>query len=133
MKTSIKSLASALLLGLMFYSSSFAIDDHSQKKKFSVAVFPAADASKLWLCLEKHQADQAVSLQLVNQQGDVLYQEVLLSKRSKKQSCHQKFDTSQLPDGNYTFRIVSGMYSEIVSFKLETPVIETPSRFIAIK
>lgn len=133
MKTSLKSLASAFLLGLLLCTSASATDDTTQKKKFAVVVFPAANASTLWLCLEKYQSEQAVNLQLVNEQGNVLYEEVLLGKRSKKKACRQRFDTSQLPDGTYTFRIVSGIYSENVSFKLATPVVETPSRFIALQ
>ena len=84
MKTSLKSIASAFLLGLMLSTSVSAIDDTTQKKKFAVAVFPAANSSTLWLCLEKYQSEQAVNLQLVSERGDVLYEEVMLGKRSKK-------------------------------------------------
>ena len=129
-----KSLASALLLALTVSSSVLATDDdHSQKKVFSVAVFPTLDASRLWVCLEKYQAENAVSLTLVSQQGEVLYQEVLMGKRSKHNACRQKFDISQLADGDYTFHIVAGTQKETITFHLATPTNPTPTRLVAIK
>lgn len=133
MKTSIQLFASALLLGVTLSSSVMAIDDHTQKKVFAVAIFPTLDASKLWLCLEKYQAENTVKLTLVSQQGEVLHQEILMGKRSKNNACRQQFDISQLPDGDYTFQIVAGTQKETIVFHLATPAKQAPTRFIAIK
>ncbi len=133
MKTSIKSLASALFLTVSLSSSVLATDDHGQKKVFGVAVFPTIDASKLWVVLEKYQSENTVNLQLVNQRGDVLHQEILLGKRSRKNACRQQFDISQLPDGNYKFQITAGAQKEEIQFQLGTPARQEPTRLIAIK
>ncbi len=133
MKTSIKSLASALFLTLALSSSVLATDDHGQKKVFGVAVFPTVDASKLWVVMEKYQAESTVNLVLFDQYGDVLHQEILLGKRSKRNACRQQFDISQLPDGNYRFQITAGAQKEEISFQLGTPAKQEPTRLIAIK
>lgn len=133
MKTSIKSLANTLFLTVALSSAALAIDDHGQKKAFSVAVFPTVDASKLWVVLEKHQAENTVNLQLVNQRGEVLHQEILLGKRSRQNACRQQFDISQLPDGNYMFQITAGTQKEEIPFQLGTPTKPEPTRLIAIK
>ena len=133
MKTSIKSLVSAFFLTVVLSSSVLAIDDHGHKKIFGVAVFPTVDASKLWVVLEKYQAENTVSLQLLNQRGEVLHQEILLGKRSRQNACRQQFDISQLPDGNYTFQITAGNQKEEILFQLGTPARQEPTRLIAIK
>ena len=132
MKTSIKSLASALFLTVALSTSVLAIDDHGHKKVFGVAIFPTVDASKLWVVLEKYQAENTVNLQLVNQRGEVLHQEILLGKRSRQNACRQQFDISQLPDGNYTFQITAGNQKEEIPFQLGTPTRQEPTRLIAI-
>ena len=137
MKTSIKLLASALFLALTVSVASpvLADDPHSPNKVFAVAMFPSADASKLWLHLEKYQVENRVQLELVNERGYVLFSETLPGKSSKQNSYRQPFDISQLGDGNYTFRISAGGQREEISFKLSTPTLEaiTPARLIAIK
>jgi hypothetical protein len=133
MKTSIKSLAGALLLTLVLSSSVLATDDHGQKRVFGVAVFPTVDASKLWVVLEKYQSENTVNLVLLNQHGDVLHQEIVLGKRSRRNACRQQFDISQLPDGNYKFQITAGNQKEEISFQLGTPAKQQPTRLIAIK
>jgi flagellar hook assembly protein FlgD len=133
MKTFIKSLVSALFLTVALYSPILAIDDHGHKKVFGVAVFPTVDASKLWVVLEKYQSENTVNLQLVNQRGEVLHQEILLGKRSRQNACRQQFDISQLPDGNYKFQITAGTQKEEIQFQLGTPAKQEPTRLIAIK
>jgi hypothetical protein len=132
MKTSIKSLVSALFLTIALSSSVLATDDHGQKKVFGVAVYPTVDASKLWVVLEKYQSESAVNLVLLDQYGGVLHQEILLGKRSKRNACRQQFDISQLPDGNYTFQITAGTQKEEIPFQLGTPAKQEPTRLIAI-
>lgn len=133
MKTFIKSLASALFLTVALSSSVLATDDNGQKKVFGVAVFPTVDASKLWVVMEKYQAETTVSLTLYDQYGGVLHQEILLGKRSKKNACRQQFDISQLPDGKYRFQVTAGNQKEEIPFQLGTPTKQEPTRLIAIK
>ena len=139
MKTSIKTLAGAFLLALTVstLSPASASDDKHNKSNqaFAAAMFPAANASKLWLCLEKYQTENRVQLTLVNEKGDVLYDEIVSGKNSKRKTFRQQFDMNQLGDGNYTFRISAGSQTEEVTFKLATPNLEdtTPTRLVAIK
>ncbi|GAB4029305.1 hypothetical protein [Spirosoma gilvum] len=136
MKTSIKLLSSALLLALTVSvaTPALAIDDHSNAKTFSAAMFPAADASKLWLCLEKYQSANKVRLELVNERGNVVFDEIVAGKNSKRKTLRQQFDMSQLADGTYTFRLSAGAQTEEFAFKLATPdVSASPSRLVAIK
>jgi hypothetical protein len=137
MKTSSKLLASALLLALTVSISSpvLADDHHSQNKVFAAAMFPAANNSKLWLCLEKYKSESKINLTLVNERGDVLFQETVCGKNSKQNAYRQQFDMSELGDGTYTFRITAGSQKEERSFKLTTPTMEAiqPTRLIAIK
>ena len=136
MKTSLKVLASALLLAVTAsVSSPVLADDHkSQNKVFSAAMFPAANANKLWLCLEKFKSENKVDLTLISDKGEVLFQEVLCGKNSKQNAYRQQFDMSDLKDGNYTFRISAGTQKEEFSFKLTTPAVEAiqPTRLVAI-
>lgn len=137
MKTSIKLLASALLIAVMTsISSPVSADDHkSQNKVFSAAMFPAANANKLWLCLEKYKAENKIDLMLISDKGEVLFQETLCGKNSKQNAYRQQFDMSELKDGNYTFRVTAGTQKEEFAFKLTTPAVEAiqPTRLIAIK
>ncbi|AKD56865.1 hypothetical protein [Spirosoma radiotolerans] len=137
MKTSIKLLASALFVALtVSVSSPVLADDHkSQNKVFSAAMFPAANANKLWLCLEKYKAENKINLTLISEKGETLFQEVLCGKNSKLNAYRQQFDMGALTDGNYTFRITAGTQKEEFSFKLITPAVEAiqPTRLIAIK
>ncbi|MVM38400.1 hypothetical protein GO730_13790 [Spirosoma sp. HMF3257] len=135
MKTSIKLLASAFVFALTISAStpSFATDGHPQNKAFAAVVFPSANASKLWVCLEKYQSENKITLQLLNQRGDVLFNEILCGKNSKQNAFRQQFDMNELGDGNYTFRITAGDQREDISIKLATPSLEAPTRLIAIK
>ena len=137
MKTSVKLLASALLFVLSVSVSSpvQASDDKTQAKSFAVAMFPATAASKLWLCVERYQSEKRITLELLNEQGQVLFEEIVCGKNSKQNGYRQQFDMSQLTDGNYRFRIVAGSQKEEFAFKLSTPAMQTiqPARLIAIK
>ncbi len=138
MKTSIKLLASALLLTLTVSVSSHAMagDDKIQAKAFKAVVFPSANASKLWLCLEKYQSEPRITLALINtSSGEVLFQETVSGRNSKQKAYRQQFDISQLADGVYTFRVLAGTQVEEHKVTLSTPVPETtqPTRLIAIK
>lgn len=135
MKTSLKLLASALLFALTTSTSipSFATDGTPQHKAFAAVVFPSINASKLWVCLEKYQSENKITLQLLNEKGDILFNEVLCGKNSKQNAFRQQFDMNELGDGNYTFRITAGDQKEDISVKLATPSLEAPTRMIAIK
>ncbi|GAB3992868.1 hypothetical protein GCM10028807_26700 [Spirosoma daeguense] len=137
MKTTVKMLASAILLALTVsvVTPALADDGNSQKKVFAAAVFPAADMTKMWIYLEKYKSENKVNLELVSEKGEVLFQETLLRKNSKRNACRQQFDMSQLGDGTYIFRITAGTQVEEVSFKLSTPALTKPMpiRQIAIK
>ncbi|MVM31600.1 hypothetical protein GO755_16250 [Spirosoma sp. HMF4905] len=135
MKTSIKFLASAFVFALTISASApvFATDGHPQNKAFAAVVFPSINASKLWLCLEKYQSENKITLQLINERGDVLFNEILCGKNSKQNAFRQQFDMNELGDGNYTFRITAGDQKEDISIKLATPSLEAPTRLIAIK
>ncbi|RIV22572.1 hypothetical protein DYU11_16300 [Fibrisoma montanum] len=135
MKTFAKSTIGALLVAMSVSVSSFAVDDDlTQKKSFGVAMFPAADPSKLWMCLEKYKPGSKIELQLTNEKGEVMFREVLPAKGGKKNGFRQQFDLSQIGDGRYTFRISDGIQTEERTFKLSTPTIrETlPSRQITM-
>lgn len=126
MKTPFKLIVSALLLSLTVSVSSpaLAVDDHTTKKAFAVAMFPSVDASKIWLCLEKHKPEEKVTLELVNDQGQILFQEVVMGRGNKKKNaCRQQFDMSQLSDGKYLFRISADSQKEEIAFKLATPTV----------
>ncbi|QMW00506.1 hypothetical protein [Spirosoma foliorum] len=135
MKTTIKLLASAFAVALTISTStvSFATDGSPKQKAFAAVVFPSANASKIWVCLEKYQSENKITLQLVNQKGDVLFDEVICNKNSKDRAVRQQFDVNELGDGNYTFRITAGDQKEEISVKLATPSVEAPTRMIAIK
>lgn len=136
MKTSFKLLASAFVVSCMVsVSSPVRADDHkSQNKVFAAVMFPAAKNSKLWLCLEKYKSENKIELALVNERGDILFQEVVSGKNSKRNAYRQQFDLSELSDGTYTFRISAGSQKEERTFKLTTPAVEAiqPTRLIAI-
>lgn len=137
MKTSVKLLASALLFALSVSVSSpvRAGDDKIQAKAFAAAMFPATAASKVWLCMDKYQTEKKITLELLNEQGQVLFEEIVCSKNSKQKGYRQQFDMSELTDGNYTFRLMAGSQKEEFAFKLSTPTMQTiqPARLIAIK
>jgi hypothetical protein len=142
MKTPLKLLASALLLSLTVSVSSPVQagddktgDDKTQAKAFAAAMFPATAASKVWLCMDKYQKEKKVTLELLNEQGQVLFEEIVCGRNSKQKGYRQQFDMSQLADGNYTFRIAAGTQKEEFAFKLSTPTMQTiqPTRLIAIK
>ncbi len=137
MKTSFKLLASALLLSLTVAvtSPAMATDDKTQTKAFAVVMYPATDASKLWLNLEKYQSESKITLTMLDEHGQILFQETVCGKNSKQNAYRQQFDMSQLKDGTYTFHISAGSQKEEHIFKLSTPALEAtqPIRLIAIK
>ncbi|SFD33815.1 flagellar hook assembly protein FlgD [Spirosoma endophyticum] len=136
MKTSIKLIASALLLTISLSVSSFGKgqDDHLTKA-FVAAMFPANNTSKLWLCLEKYKPEEKVTLEVVNEKGQVMFQEIVSGKSRKKSAIRQQFDMSEIPDGTYTFRVSAESQKEEFTFKLATPNLEVnqPIRLVAIK
>lgn len=137
MKTSIKLTASALLLTLSVLSAlpGLSQDDYYTEKAFAVVMYPAAAESKLWLCLEQYKPGEKVSLELLDQKGQVVFNEKISGRARKRNVYRQQFDMSQLADGVYTFRISSVSQKEEHTFNLSTPTIQQtlPTRLIAIK
>ena len=136
MKTSFKSIATALFLTLsvLFSLPGMSQGDSSTDKAFAVVMYPATAESKLWLSLEQYKPNEKVKLELVNQKGQVLFQETVALRSKKRNAYHQQFDMSQLGDGKYTFRVSSESQQEEHTFKLSTPNLEQtlPTRLVAI-
>ncbi|GAB3978826.1 hypothetical protein GCM10028806_42800 [Spirosoma terrae] len=136
MKTSIKVLASAFafFVSVSVSSFGFAQGDQPEQKGFALAMFPSSQPSKVWLCLEKYKADNKISVQLVDENGQVMFQEALPTKGGKRNGYRQQFDLSDIKDGKYTFRITDGNQIEERTFKLSTPNIEQqlPARHISM-
>ncbi len=101
-------------------------DNRSVQKSFAVALFPARTTCKLWLCLEKYKPADRISVELVDQRGQVLHREVLPAKGGQRNGFRQQFDMSQVGDGNYAFRVSNGVQTEQIPFTLSTPVVEEP-------
>ncbi|MFD2569864.1 hypothetical protein ACFSUS_04415 [Spirosoma soli] len=136
MKTFLKSTLSTLLLAAIVSVSlpGLAQDDLSSTKSFAAAMFPAADASKLWLHLEKYKPEDKISVELYNERGKILYHGVLPKKSNKRNSFRQQFDMSQISDGKYTFRVTGGSQTQEMTFKLTTPTLTEalPNRLISM-
>ncbi|WP_338874630.1 hypothetical protein WBJ53_03330 [Spirosoma sp. SC4-14] len=135
MKTSLKFFASAFAFLLsVSVSFGFTEGDQPQEKAFAIAMFPANGESKVWLCLEKYKANDKISVELVNEKGQVMFHEALPGKGGKRNGYRQQFDLSQVGDGNYTFRISNGNQVEERTFKLSTPTLEQqmPVRLISM-
>ena len=97
-------------------------------------MFPAADASKVWLHLEKYKTDEKINLELIDEKGKVIYRETLPKKSGKSNSFRQQFDMSQIGDGKYTFRLSAGTQSQDMTFRLTTPTLteQLPMRLISM-
>lgn len=136
MRTSIKLTISALSLAfsLLYSLPGMSQDTYYTEKSFAVAMYPALENSKLWLTLEQYKPEEKLSVELVDQQGKLLYNETLSGKLRKRNAYRQSFDMSQLGDGKYTFRISGGGHKEEFTFKLTTPSLQQtlPARLIAI-
>ena len=136
MNTSIKLTISTLMLlvSTSLPLSVLAQGDKPTGKVFNATMFPAADGSKIWLCLEKYQADHKINVELLDKRGEVMFNEELPAKGGKKNTYRQRFDLSQIGDGTYTFRISSAKdQTEEMTFKLATPSLtEVPARLISL-
>lgn len=138
MKTLVKLTASALLLALSV-SVSLADDGPNTKplkKAFNAVMYPAAGASKVWMMLEKTHPEFKVNVALVDKQGNILFQETLPGKGSKRNNGYsQLFDLSEVKDGDYTFRVsTTGFQTEEFKFRLTTPTVtEQPTRVLSLK
>lgn len=136
MKTLNRLLVSALLLALSVSASTAAPTQqgHFPEKAFAVATYPAADACKLWMCLEKYKPDAKIRVELVNQQGRVLFQEILPAKGGKRNKFRQSFDLSGVGDGAYTLRVSTNYQTEEIAFNVSTPTVDyVPARLISLK
>lgn len=136
MRTSIKLTISALSLAfsLLYALPGMSQNEYYTEKSFAAAMYPALENSKLWLTLEQYKPEEKVSVELVDQQGKLLYNETLSGKPRKRNAYRQSFDMSQMTDGKYTFRISAGGHKEEFTFKLSTPSLQQtlPARLIAI-
>ncbi|WP_128545711.1 hypothetical protein [Larkinella soli] len=131
MKTIVRT-ASALLLGslLMISAPSFA-QATLETKPFAVATYPSADPLKLWMAIQKNDAESKLFVQLVDQENRVLYSEYL---PKKMKIYRQRFDMAGLEDGIYTLRISNGSEMVEKSFRMKTPGIQErlPQRLLTV-
>lgn len=132
MKTLIQP-AAKVLMGALVFVSSLALGQGGDpdKKSFAVAMYPAADASKVWMSVEKNTPDRRLQVEMRDDKGQILYSGIV-SKKTK--AFHQRFDLSQVKDGLYTFRISDGQESTERSFRLSTPGVQEalPQRMITM-
>lgn len=136
MKTPIKLTVSALFLTLSLLSSlpGQSQNEYYTEKPFAAVMYPAQADSKLWLCLEHYKPGEKVCIELINQKGQVLFDETISGKPKKRNAYRQSFDMNQLGDGTYTFLISAGGHKEEFTFKLSTPALQQtiPARLIAV-
>ena len=106
-----------------------------QKASFAVAMFPANEQSKVWLCLEKYKSDDKIRIELRDAKGRMVFQEMLPAKGGRHNGFRQQFDLSDVEDGTYTFHISGGSQTEDITFKLSTPTLEQqlPTRLISLR
>lgn len=137
MKSSIKLSISLLWLTLSMSVTSFGspLDGGPTKKAFAVVMYPAADASSVWLLLEKYKADDKINVELLNERGQVLFRETLPGRGNRRNAYRQQFDLNQVGDGTYTFRVSGTTQTEMISIKLATPAPteQLPTRLISLK
>ncbi|GAA4446421.1 hypothetical protein GCM10023189_01530 [Nibrella saemangeumensis] len=126
--------AAKILIGALVFVSSLAVGQGGDpdKKSFAVAMYPAADASKVWMSVEKNNTDRRLQVEMLDDKRQIVYSGVV-SKKTK--AFHQRFDLSQIKDGYYTFRISDGVESTERSFRLSTPGVQEalPQRMITMK
>ncbi len=136
MKTSFKTIASAVVvvLGLSVSSLVQAQGEQPEQKAFAMAMFPTTEGSKVWLSLEKYNTNDKISVELINEKGQILFREAVPVKAGKRNGVRQQFDLSDIGDGKYTFRISGGNQTEERTFKLSTPTLEQqfPLRLISM-
>lgn len=137
MKTPIHLPASALLLilSLLLSLPGMSQTDYYTEKTFAATMYPAQEESKLWLCLEQYKPEEKITLQLIDQKGQVLFDETLRGKSQKRNSYRQQFDMSQLGDGKYTFRLSTASHQQKFTFDLSTPsvALTQPARLMAVR
>jgi hypothetical protein len=124
-----------LVLGLLASLPAMSQDEYYSEKTFAAVMYPAKEEPILWLCLEQYKTEEKITVQLVNEQGKVLFDEVLYGKVRERNAYRQKFDISELKDGKYTFRLSTASRKEEFIFDLSTPSLQPlqPTRLIAIK
>ncbi len=134
MKMFIQLTISALILSLLSSSPGMSQAEYYTEKTFAAAMFPASADSKLWLTLEHYKPGEKLSLELIDQKGQVLFNETLSGKIRKRNAYRQQFDMSQLADGTYVFRVSAIGQQEEFTFKLTTPSLQQtlPTRLIAV-
>ena len=137
MKTFSKWMAGAWVLALSVSVSLAGPVQEGQaptKKAFAAVMYPVSNACKVWLCLEKYQADAKIRDELINEQGQRLFRESLPAKGGKRNAFRQQFDLSQIGDGTYTLRISSNNQTEDLTFNVSTPSVEQlPARLVSLK
>ena len=137
MKTFSNWMAGAWVMALSVSVSLAGTVQHGEaptKKAFAAVMYPVSNACKVWLCLEKYQPDARIRVELINQQGQVLFEEGLPTKGGKRNAFRQQFDLSQVGDGTYTLRISSNAQTEDLRFNVSTPNVEQlPARLVSLK
>lgn len=99
--------------------------------RLHAAVFPAADPLKLWVVAEKEDPKGRITIELLDDKNRRLHIDMVDRQMHK---VRQRFDLSNMPDGQYTFRISDGNNVQERTFKLSSPGLQEqlPKRLVTM-
>ncbi len=127
MKTTIKTLAAAVLAGVFSIANVKAADTG---KPFAVGMYQVTNSLSMRLAINKS-SDAKVNITLKDDKGNVLYS-TQIAKNENAFRCN--VDMSQLTDGKYQFSVSDGTTTEtkevVIATKKAEPVTEL--RFISM-
>lgn len=129
--TFVAALALALVPAVPYTSFAQEAPQTSPSSSLQAVVYPAANATKLWMVVDKPTQSSKVRVELVDKANKVLYTG-LLPRRSK--AYKQQFNLSEMTDGNYTIRITDGDKVVEKTFRLSTPGLneQLPQRYVTM-
>jgi hypothetical protein len=138
MKTYFRLITSTLFVAFTIFTSASASPKDgapAAQKSFVAVMYPASAASKVWLHLERFKPTDRINVELFDETGKKLFQEMLPRKAGQKNTYRQQFDLSEIADGTYTFRLSSGSQTEEMTFNLTTPSVveQKATRFVSMK
>ena len=130
MKTTIKTLAAALLAGVLSISNVSATTGDAGNKSFAVGMYQVSNSLNMRVAINKT-AGTKVNITLKDAGGNVIYS----AQVAKKESTFRcNVDMSELTDGKYQFSISDGITTEtkdiVIGTKKPEPVEE--QRFISL-
>jgi|GEM_PF-1695242 flagellar hook assembly protein FlgD len=120
-------LCGVMMSGVVMASNGPGTTKNGDKKNdpFEVGMYRIQNSLSMKVLLEK-EAGEKVFVRLLNQKGQVLYEETLNKKMSKYS---RNFDFSQVNDGKYTLEVTDGKHSVRKEIRLSTKdIVETPGR-----